>query len=125
MDNSFQSNIKSILTSISNDDSSTIKHKYNEIYGEEGYDQLLSEINNIENNYMVEGNYNKNDLNNVTSKISKYYETSINEDIKTNNIDLREKESLIESFQSKLNDLVNSYDERVEYNDLQNQRKYK
>lgn len=122
--NSFQKSIKDILTNINDDDLSTIKLKYNDIYGEDGYDKLLSEINNIENNYMINGSYDKAMLNDVSTKVTKYYETSINKNIDNKEIDLRKKESLLESFQSKMNDLVNSYEERVEYDDIQKKRKY-
>lgn len=122
--NSFQKSIKDILTNINDDDQSTIKLKYNDIYGEDGYDRLLSEINNIENNYMINGSYDKAMLNDVSTKVTKYYETSINKSIDNKEIDLRKKESLLESFQSKMNDLVNSYEERVEYDDIQKKRKY-
>ena len=64
-------------------------------------------------------------MNSITSKITKYYETSINDKIKKNEIDLREKESLLETFQSRMIDLVSNYNERIELNGLQNQRKYK
>lgn len=122
--NSFQKSIKDILTNINDDDLSTIKLKYNDIYGEDGYDKLLSEINNIENNYMINGSYDKAMLNDVSTKVTKYYETSINKSIDNKAIDLRKKESLLESFQSKMNDLVNSYEERVEYDDIQKKRKH-
>ncbi len=122
--NSFQKSIKDILTNINDDDLSTIKLKYNDIYGEDGYDKLLSEINNIENNYMINGSYDKAMLNDVSTKVTKYYETSINKNIDNKEIDLRKKESLLESFQSKMNDLVNSYEERVEYDDIQKKRKH-
>ncbi len=125
MSNSFQKDIKEVLSSINNDDLSTIKNKYNRIYGEDGYDNLLTNINSLENHYLIEGSYDDELMNNITSKITKYYETSINDKIKNNEIDLREKESLLETFQSKMIDLVSNYNERIELNGLQNQRKYK
>ncbi len=125
MSNSFQKDIKEVLSSINDDDLSTIKNKYNSIYGEDGYDNLLANINSLESHYLVDGSYDSELMNSITSKITKYYETSINDKIKKNEIDLREKESLLETFQSRMIDLVSNYNERIELNGLQNQRKYK
>ena len=124
MIDSFSNNIKNILLDINNNDYSTIKDEYNKLYGNDGYDNLLTEINSIENDYMVNGNYEKDSLNKVTNKITKFYEQSINKEISNNNLDLREKESLLETFQSKMNNLVNSYNEEVIDNELQNKRKH-
>ena len=109
---------------MSSDDISTIKEKYNNIYGENGYDDLLVEIKDIENNYMVEGSYDKTKLNDVSTKITNLYIAQIDDEVKAKKLDLRAKEVLLETFQSHMNDLVNSYDERTEVNDLSNKRKY-
>ena len=73
---------------------------------------------------MINGNYEKDILNRVSNKITKFYEQTINNQISNNNLDLREKESLLETFQSKMNNLINSYDEEVIKNEVQNKRKY-
>ena len=57
MNNSFQKDIKEVLSSINDDDLSTIKNKYNSIYGEDGYDNLLANINSLESHYLVDGSY--------------------------------------------------------------------
>ncbi len=124
MIDSFSNNIKNILLDINNNDYSTIKDEYNKLYGNDGYDNLLTEINSIENDYMINGNYEKDSLNKVSNKITKFYEQTINNQISNNNLDLREKESLLETFQSKMNNLINSYDEEVIKNEVQNKRKY-
>ena len=124
MIDSFSNNIKNILLDINNNDYSTIKDEYNKLYGNDGYDNLLTEINSIENDYMINGNYEKDSLNKVGNKITKFYEQTINNQISNNNLDLREKESLLETFQSKMNNLINSYDEEVIKNEVQNKRKY-
>ena len=124
MIDSFSNSIKNILLDINNNDYSTIKDEYNKLYGNDGYDNLLTEINSIENDYMINGNYEKDSLNRVSNKITKFYEQTINNQISNNNLDLREKESLLETFQSKMNNLINSYDEEVIKNEVQNKRKY-
>ena len=124
MNDSFHNKIKEVLKGMNSDDLSTIKNKFNNIYGENGYDDLIAELNDIENNYMVEGSYNKDKLNNVSSKITNLYIAQIDDEVKSKKLDLRAKEVLLETFQSHMNDLINSYDERVDINDISNKRKY-
>ncbi len=124
MIDSFQNGIKNVLFNLNNNDFSTIKEKYNNIYGENGYDELISELNSIENNYMVDGKYDKDKMNKVSNKITKFYITQVDDEVKAKKLDLRAKEALLETFQSHMNDLINSYDERIELDELQNKRKY-
>lgn len=125
MTNSFQSDIKNILININNGDYSTLKDNYNKVFGEEGYDRLIYSINSIENNNMINGIYEKEDLDNITQSITKFYESNLNDNISNQTLELKNKESLLETFQKNMIDLVEKHVKGVDNNELQNQRRYK
>ncbi len=125
MTNSFQSDIKSILININNGDYSTLKDNYNKVFGEEGYDRLIYSINSIENNNMINGTYEKEDLDNITQSITKFYEFNLNNNISNQTLELKNKESLLETFQKNMIDLVEKHVKGVDNNELQNQRRFK
>lgn len=125
MTNSFQSDIKNVLIDINNGDYSTLKDNYNKVFGKDEYDRLIYSINNIENNSMINGSYEKDDLEDITQTITKFYEYNLNSSISNQNLDLRNKESLLESFQKEMIDLVDKHVKGVDNNELQNQRRFK
>ncbi len=107
MNGSFQNDIKELLSIMNNDNTTTVKDTYDYYLGEGSYDDLLVQLNQIENNYMVKNKYDNSSLNNIGDSMTNFYEMILNDKISKDNMDVRLKDIELDDFSSKMKDIIN------------------
>lgn len=107
MNGSFQNDIKELLSIMNNDNTTTVKDTYDYYLGEGSYDDLLVQLNQIENNYMVKNKYDNSSLTNIGDSMTNFYEMILNDKISKDNMDVRLKDIELDDFSSKMKDIIN------------------
>lgn len=125
MDDSYSTSIKGLLLSINDNSHEQLIDRYNSYFGEDSYDDFLTRLNEIENRYMVEESYEEEDLQEINDIVKNFLIRKLDDEVKEDKIDLRTKEITLEDYGSKMNDLIDSYIERSNINELQDKRRLK
>ena len=107
MNGSFQNDIKELLSIMNNDNTTTVKDTYDYYLGEGSYDDLLVQLNQIENNFMVKNKYDNSSLTNIGDSMTNFYEMILNDKISKDNMDVRLKDIELDDFSSKMKDIIN------------------
>ncbi len=107
MNGSFQNDIKELLSIMNNDNTTTVKDTYDYYLGEGSYDDLLVQLNQIENDYMVKNKYDNSSLTNIGDSMTNFYEMILNDKISKDNMDVRLKDIELDDFSSKMKDIIN------------------